>query len=507
MSALTWQLLVDWDGDGLVETDEADRMVGIQVQRGRPRQFSTTGYERMRVGKANITLDNYDDRFTSWNTGSPLYPDVLPRRAVRIKVTNGATTYDVMWGFIRDIKLSGPRGDRASLIVEDGWRWLKDRAAPVDTRTNITTGAAIALLLEAAQWPAPNWRLGEVGYSELGLNTYITQAGGTSWSWDRDIDTGRDTIPFWWGSNESAYTQLHQVAESESGFIYVAADGTFVFQDRDHMYNTSAAFTLTQAEVLKQITVGQPFNLVWNQVQVNVNTRIQGSTAELWKFQGSAFLVRAGNSVNLCASYSPAINVLTPVATTDYTANSQPGGGGTDLTGNVTVTMLDYGTSADLTVTNTGGIDAYITLLRVRGDPLTLPDTTPVAAIDQTSIDAFGPRLLALDLEWQQDFEESTQYAFWLLSWLSNPQPEPSVHVERRDIQFAHDLGTYLDFTSAKLGLSETYRLGYISHRSLDNACQKIVTEWRLERINAQEFWLLGTVGRSELGQTTKVGF
>jgi hypothetical protein len=45
---------------------------------------------------------------------------------------------------------------------------------------------------------------------------------------------------------------------------------------------------------------------------------------------------------------------VTPVATTDYTANTQADGGGADLTADIDITITKFATATKLEVENTG---------------------------------------------------------------------------------------------------------------------------------------------------------
>ena len=62
-------------------------------------------------------------------------------------------------------------------------------------------------------------------------------------------------------------------------------------------------------------------------------------------------------------------SVVTPVATTDYTANTLAGGGGTDRTTSLSVSLQDGGTAFRATLSNTHATDTiYVTKFQIRAD-------------------------------------------------------------------------------------------------------------------------------------------
>ncbi len=62
-------------------------------------------------------------------------------------------------------------------------------------------------------------------------------------------------------------------------------------------------------------------------------------------------------------------SVVTPVATTDYTANTLPGGGGTNRTASLSVSLQDGGTAFRATLSNTHATDTiYVTKFQIRAD-------------------------------------------------------------------------------------------------------------------------------------------
>src|SRR6266542_4582746 len=105
--ALAWDVSADWDEDGLFDANEANRLTGVSVTRGRTRllQDSGEGFQSIQTGQAIVTLQNEDGRFDGWNVDSPLYPNVNYGRDVRLRVKDleTGTIHPLFRGLITNI--------------------------------------------------------------------------------------------------------------------------------------------------------------------------------------------------------------------------------------------------------------------------------------------------------------------------------------------------------------------------------------------------------------------
>ena len=97
-----WTQSVDytWDIQGLTWTDISSRCFGkgdeatITVKRGRQYELS-----QEETGEIEILLDNHDGVFTSGNTASPYYPNVVPGVPIRVTAWWQGTQYPVAFGY------------------------------------------------------------------------------------------------------------------------------------------------------------------------------------------------------------------------------------------------------------------------------------------------------------------------------------------------------------------------------------------------------------------------
>jgi len=486
LTTLLYSFFVDWNNDGAFPDSSTDsnneayeRMVDWTSRRGRRellRDSDQGGFNPYLVGTARVVLDNNDDRYNPLNTSSPLYPNVSPGRYCRFSVQNGSTgsEWDIITGQIEEIELIGTGNDKQAVFhIVDGWRWLRDDSISIDLTEDIATADALDAVLDGTSWPT---------------------------AFGRDIGTGSETIPYWWEDGRSPSAAVKDLADSEYGRFWIAANGEATFRSR-HAIDTSVV-TFTEANTLKDIQLGNPFKTIRDKVTISVFPRVEQASGTVWQLQDIP-LIGAGDSATIWADFTynnqpvPVKSAITPVASTDYTANSQADGGGSDLTANITVTMTTFGQRAKLIVSNTGGTDAYITLLKVRGVAISAPNRSLIIA-------GTGARNFNLELPWQQTVNFATDLSDFLLDVLKLNSSLPTLMVEARPtIQFPPDITSRVTATLPTLDISGDYRIGYIEHQSIAPNCQAVRSTFTLEPFaDLSGYWQFPT----EIGVTSIFG-
>lgn len=490
-SYLAWGVEVDWDGDYLFDgSNESKYMRHISGSRGRSKYVTRNGegFEKINTGRYYITLDNSTGRYDAWNTSSDLYPNVTYGRDVRITTRSFSsnTTYSVFYGVIENIDpVNSQDGEKKVVItVVDGWQYLRNYTARYAIQNNISPDEAIGFVLDSISWPA---------------------------RWGRNLDAVSDNITYWWANgNKKAATEIENVSESFLGYFYIDNQGRATYKARS---NVGASIEdLTDAVLLKDLTLPQPWEYSRNVTRIAVHPRIAASSGVVYQLVGNApsIVTGAANALTLFGNYVynnipvPATNIITPVATTDYTMNTSPDGLGTDKTADCTVTITDFGDSVMFTITNNSGVTVYVTKLQLRADALYEPNVSDVI-YNGTGYQTM-PREFKLDLLWQQDVNVATDFSNVIGPYLAELHPFPIVQIEGRpDLQFAPDLFDIVTLTLPTLGiLGDSYRVAFIEHESLTENCQAVRTKFHLESyISADEYWIWDT---AEFDTTTIFG-
>ncbi len=488
-TVVRWGVDVDWNGDGIYDgSNDGIYAVGFKSRRGRQTYLNidsdgnADGFEPVRVGTATLTLDNSTRRYDPYNTSSPLYPNVLPGRYIRIRELYNGTVNSIFHGKIRNItSLDNGTEQRVRLEIEDGLRLLQSSDSNIAIQQNIDIDNAIQSILTDISWP-----------SLFGTN----------------LDDSSDVLSYWW-SEDRAANEIRKLVDAELGVFYAAADGSATFRSRHH--TQAAVLTLTSSDFLKEIDVPQPLEVIRNTVKIYAHPRVLRATAALWTLQDKP-LIAAGGSITVWASYAynnnpvPSINVVSPVATTDYTMNTADDGSGTNLTSSFSVTFYDFGKTGKIVITNNHAtLAGYITLMKVRGDAIDAPDASLLIEEDSTSQGTYGKALLTLDNDWFQDTSLANDFAQWLISYMPNPQRFLTVRMEGRpDIQFTPDLFDLVNVTINRLSISGVnYRVAGIEHEWTSENGQATATTWILEpNPDLSTYWQFTTT----IGVTSKFG-
>lgn len=464
---LAWGVQVDWDGDGVFDgTNETSRMVDIHGARGRSQYISSdgAGFEKVATGRYYVTLDNTDGRYDAWNAASPLYPNVTYGRDCRIVVRHLETgiIYPVFYGVIEDIQ---PQNDvdgnrEVVLTIADGWNYLRNYSGRVSIQTNITPDSAISKVLDSVNWPQ---------------------------RWGRLLAASPDHIAYFWANgNEQAATVIEDIAASFLGYFYIDNQGRARFSTRA---TVNPVGELTADQMLKDISLPQPWANSRNVTRVKVHPRIAAASGVIYTLVSNTPVIQPGaaNALVIWATYTyngtqvPATAIVNPVATTDYTANTQSNGSGTDKTAQIAVTVTDFGDTCKIVVQNNDASSVYLTKLQLRGQALYEPNTSDV--IYQGGEFATLPRQFTLDLLWQQDVNVATDFSGVIGAFLVARHPFPVVQIEARpELQFAFDLFDVISLTIPAYGIEgDSYRVAYIEHESVSATCQAVRTKLYLE--------------------------
>lgn len=158
--SVIYEFMVDWDSSLWSATpnfseaiDNITRFVKMPyyLERG-----ENTELGNCVSGTLDIILNNEDNRFSPFNTSSPLYGKIRPWLPIRLRATvTGGSPLVMYYGFISSIKIN-PHLDiaEAYLYATDGIDLLARSLVTADNedRSLMTAGEAVAFLLDAAGW-------------------------------------------------------------------------------------------------------------------------------------------------------------------------------------------------------------------------------------------------------------------------------------------------------------------------------------------------------------------
>ena len=185
---------------GTLFYDVSAYVISVNAQRGKSAVLSD-----FPPGECKVDFTNHTRLFDPLNTASPFYPEIVPRRELRVSANGTA----VFHGWIDDWDLAyQPSGDSiATAKATDVLSVIGAQTLDAFTPSVEKAGTRIDSVLSR---PEINWNVA-----------------------DRDIDPGTvdmaaNPVP----AETNALTYLQNIAGSDPGYVFVTADGKFAFRDR-----------------------------------------------------------------------------------------------------------------------------------------------------------------------------------------------------------------------------------------------------------------------------------
>lgn len=364
-----YEVHVDWNADS--DYSDASEDVTGRALDGRTAVTMRYGRDQSRAlspispGEAGFELDNSDRRLSPENTASPLYGNVRPGRPVRIRATYSGSTYTLFTGHLDDFDLApDPAEKSVKATCLDPLAKLRKVQVSTELYSGLRVGEAIAVVLDAAGWPAAL----------------------------RDLDVGASVLPWFWADADDAYTILTQLVDSEGppALLTADVDGRIVFRDRHHRLQRAASLTAQSTWTsggLEPSYSAMSYSHGWkeivNVVEFDVPMRAPGGTrVPVWSTQGRTTIADGETLLLTARSSDPFLSASVPVEVTDY-----------ELVSGVVEMSLSRqsGMSTTVLIKAVGG-PAVVENLQVRGYPLTTVTTVRVAVEDTASIEAHDGR-------------------------------------------------------------------------------------------------------------------
>jgi hypothetical protein len=442
----TYAAVVDWLGDGdFADTGDvvttrvrATPAVDVRFGRETGRALDPTS-----PGRGSLDLDNRSKDYSPDYASSPLYGLTGPGRNVLLTATLSATTYTLMRGIIDGYEVTPDRLSRkVSLTLADGLSLLVGNQISTPVYSGITTGQAINLVLDAANWPAAA----------------------------RDIDYGATCIPWWWEEGADAWDAIQRLVSSEGppAFASIDGDGNFVFRGRHHRLIRTASITsqATFRDSGAEPRFSEPFTCdagwsgVINSITFAVTTRQPSGTVDVVWSTDDVFILADGETQMVTASSGePFVHAVTPVSGTDYVLTS----------GTVTVSLTrNSGAATTILITATGG-PAVVTGMALRAAQVATIRTIQVHVEEGASITRCGRRSdSSIDAPWAGVWD-ALAVGETILSQRADRAPTVTITLKgandtRLTQQLARDLSDRITIVEAQTGLNDDFHIGSIHH-------------------------------------------
>lgn len=394
------------------------------------------------VGELMIALDNSTGLYTpgadtalaGWKKGLP----------VKMVVTFEGEDFVRFRGTITDINIRPSHKDKRAYITVSDW---------------MDYAARYPVVNPAVQ---SNKRGDEVITTLLGLVDAAPQA--------QNLDTGTETFPTAFDDvkdQTTAYAEFAKIALSELGYIYTEKDKTngetlvFEASDARHGWRTPDTRSLTTYTVepnpgflllesgdyllledggkliLDEVLENNytfdgtmdgndisDFDAVYGEHVINRMSvyayprRLSASNEVLFQLD-KEIIIASGYSFTLKGTYADpdggrAINgqsMVTPVATTDYTMFTATGGGGSNITADLSVSITYGAEGFTAVLTNNNASEGFVNKFNTRGIGIYKYNPIDYTASDTNSINENGTQADALNQKYQTALYGATGYA------------------------------------------------------------------------------------------------
>lgn len=197
--SLTGVLDGDFGLGGLSFAEISNFVQGVSISRGKSNQLD--GFE---AGNASVTLKNTDRTFDPEGI-SPFAGQLLPRRGIRIYSGGTPIFFGIVEDWALDYDKSGDNTARA--VATDKFLILANQELEGYTNTLEQSGTRIITVLDKAEvnWPA----------AERNINT-------------GQVQMQADVV----ADNTNVLNYLQTISNSETGSLFISADGILTFQDK-----------------------------------------------------------------------------------------------------------------------------------------------------------------------------------------------------------------------------------------------------------------------------------
>lgn len=344
--------------------------------------------------------------------------------------------------------------------------------------------------------------------------------------------TGPDTYSFALHNDRDERTALlgaiHKSVLSGLGFFFVKGDTsggeTLSYQSR-HTRLTQTTIDATFSETMQGLDIEHGIKNIFNKVvvvshpsQVDTNASGQAVYALQSEFSIASsaefiFNARYRDPDNPAQRISGDAIITTLVADTDFRASDTAEDGGNGLNGDMTIVVTDGANSAQVSITNGSAVTAYINKLEIRGKRIRHFEPVEAEASDSASKGLYQERPLFYERPNSGDPNTGNDFAGQLLSTYKDPATfvKAITILGQTNPEFAGyalnlEPGSRVKLSEGVTGLTdkEYFINGYTCTVVRGGICKY---KYILTDATAGNFWFLGVVGASELGETTIPGF
>lgn len=445
-------------------------------------RIARTGEMRVVLNNTSGCFDPEDtDALTGWGINTK----------IKLEVTFDGTTYRRFYGTVQDIKFSDPntKEHTATVLITDWMNYAYKFPLTASSVEAYKLGgyAVDSIVDDVSQTPlATNYSAGDYVYDATYDSTTVKTKAATEinkivmselgYFYNKHDKINGETLVFEAAGDRGADRAISKIPKLVADCGYILQAGSAVDKVLDTAGNNIVAAEVQDAH-MNGIANGYKRSYgdnILNSVKITAYPKRVDTTEQTLYKLGTVMVLSSGEVKTINARYQNLTtkeycNALTsqmiaPVATTDYTMNSNSGGTGTDLTSSLSVTAVYRAAEVELTLTNSGSVSGFITLLKCRGYGVYQDSSINTKVEDTTSQATYSMSELNIDQQYQRDTVRGEAEAYKILDIERNPRTrldEAAFIANKSDFAMlaflAIDIGDMVKITESSLNLADYY--------------------------------------------------
>jgi hypothetical protein len=357
----------------------SDRIISMEWSRQEEVPYSVN------LAIADITLNNYDNYFT-YGAGSPLEPNILPGRPMRILAGFGNENIPQFVGLTQKTPIVEYQNGRATLHAMDFLSYIMGKSIDKTTMfENITTTDLLTEL-----------------FTIVGLtpSQYV-------------LDTSTNVIAFTYFDKGTTFGDaIKPIMQAEMGSLYMDEVGVIRFENRTR--GSGLSMISFNKDNIVNFKVSNEDTII-NTVEVKSAIR-EVQPTELIFDLSEAIEISGNSSKVIFFDLQDPVTTIQPIE--NFTANSLADGSGTDRKSSITVTDTDLFTTAiRVELTNSNSSKVYVTDLLIYGTPAKVTKNIFIRESNQDSIDKFEEHIMTIDNNFVQTEDIARSLALTIINY------------------------------------------------------------------------------------------
>ncbi len=455
------------------------------------------------VGRAEIVLNNHDKQYSPGNAVSSFHDSLKPRKKVTITRDWNGTTHTLFTGYVERIAPTAGvhRERKVKIDCVDALALLKGVSVDLELQTDVRSDQLLQTLLNTAY----AWETGQL-----------------------DLDTGQSVFAFagdsWTAANTPLMGAVGDVVKSEFGRLYCTREGVLRFRNREYVTALHYADAVRGhfEDDMQDLAYRMDAANIVNRAEIFVYPRDKSIEKVVYGL-ALPVAVQPGDPVVLkvpfrdlnTGRFAAAVDVITPVAGTDFAVKDANGADYTASSGLWGLSMTTTATTATITFSSAAGRTLYFPDFQIRGKVLDQYEPIMRVLEDADSQSAFGRRVMRYHMPLMEDWVAADYVAQHIV--IRGRYPRAYIPA----LTIAHTLTTsqngveVLDLnlldpvnvteTQTGLGLHRLY-IYRIAHDIREGGRYHTVTLGLEPSPTNTGVWLLGITTHSELDETTILG-